>query len=296
VTDAAPPDARPRPRGWRYARDLFVLLAVVAGMLCAICGIGLSFLPGDFSVRGEPIRGGATGSGAQEIELRLQSVNTTTGDAELRLRLVPTGSLASEFGSVTRSVRLLSPGTSRPVIDIPAGQPPPPYEVTVDLAGTPAIYPFDTHVGVLYLELQAVEADGRTTPLPLSIAFDDALAGTRTALDVEVQGTRLAIEMTFTRPGTTVYFVGMVAALMWALSLAALVTSALLALGRRKIEPTLFNSLAAMVFAFPALRATLPGAPPVGAFFDYLVFFWAEAIVGTALLTGVLAWIFRPDK
>jgi len=52
-----------------------------------------------------------------------------------------------------------------------------------------------------------------------------------------------------------------------------------------------------MLFAMTAFRNALPGAPPMGAFSDYLAFFWgyAVAIVAVGVITTVWLWR-RPPK
>jgi hypothetical protein len=55
----------------------------------------------------------------------------------------------------------------------------------------------------------------------------------------------------------------------------------------------LAGTLGAMIFALPALRNALPGAPPFGVRGDLLIFFWAElaAIIALSLIVG--AWAHR---
>ena len=70
----------------------------------------------------------------------------------------------------------------------------------------------------------------------------------------------------------------------------ALIIGSLVFLGVRKIEPTLVSALGAIIFALPALRNAIPGAPPLGVRADVLVFFWAElgAVIGLCLF--IAAW------
>ncbi len=62
----------------------------------------------------------------------------------------------------------------------------------------------------------------------------------------------------------------------------------------KRIEATIFSWLGAMLFAFPALRSAVPGAPPIGAAIDYFAFFWAETMVALCLLTILVTYIRRP--
>ena len=63
--------------------------------------------------------------------------------------------------------------------------------------------------------------------------------------------------------------------------------------GHRKIEIGMFSFLGALLFAFPALRNSQPGTPPIGTMSDFLAFFWAEVIIALSLLSVVLRWIIR---
>lgn len=71
---------------------------------------------------------------------------------------------------------------------------------------------------------------------------------------------------------------------------AVLTISSLVFLGGRRIEVTLIGALGAMIFALPALRNALPGAPPLGVRADILIFFWAELGAVIALCLFISAW------
>jgi hypothetical protein len=48
-----------------------------------------------------------------------------------------------------------------------------------------------------------------------------------------------------------------------------------------------------LIFGLPALRNVQPGAPPVGAFSDYVTFIWAELIVAVSAVVTVWQWVLR---
>jgi len=52
----------------------------------------------------------------------------------------------------------------------------------------------------------------------------------------------------------------------------------------------------AMLFAFPSLRYALPGIPAVGTAFDFLVFLWAEGLVGVSLIAIAVTWARRSRR
>jgi hypothetical protein len=80
---------------------------------------------------------------------------------------------------------------------------------------------------------------------------------------------------------------------MIVLAVCALTTSTLVFVGIRRIEVTLVGVLGAIVFALPAMRNALPGAPPLGVRADVLVFFWAELAAVIAFSLFIAAWARR---
>jgi hypothetical protein len=51
-----------------------------------------------------------------------------------------------------------------------------------------------------------------------------------------------------------------------------------------------------MVFSVPALRAVLPGAPPLGVRADAFVFLWVQMAVILGLSLFVAAWVRRGPR
>src|SRR5437867_3046618 len=84
---------------------------------------------------------------------------------------------------------------------------------------------------------------------------------------------RLHIE----RVHSTVVYAVFVMLLMWLLALGGVGVGLTLGSKRRKWETGFATFLGALLFALPAIRNALPGAPPIGARFDFISFFWAEA-------------------
>ena len=59
---------------------------------------------------------------------------------------------------------------------------------------------------------------------------------------------------------------------------------------------SLFTFTTSMLFAFPAFRNMMPLAPPIGAFPDYIAFFWAEGIAAITLVVLISSWFFRKQN
>ncbi|NKB17610.1 MAG: DUF4436 family protein [Pseudanabaena sp. CRU_2_10] len=51
--------------------------------------------------------------------------------------------------------------------------------------------------------------------------------------------------------------------------------------------------MGALLFALPAVRNIQPGIPPVGTLTDFLSFFWAEALIATAVVIMFYCWFTR---
>jgi hypothetical protein len=84
--------------------------------------------------------------------------------------------------------------------------------------------------------------------------------------------------------------------LMWALTLAGVVMAMTLIRQPHKIDAGPLTYLAALLFAFPLLRESLPGSPALGVLFDFYVFFWVEIVVGVTLLALLITWIRRERR
>ena len=101
------------------------------------------------------------------------------------------------------------------------------------------------------------------------------------------------IEINIQRASTAVFFSVFIMIAMWALVIGVLFLVFRVFAGHRKIEISMFSFLGALLFAFPALRNSQPGTPPIGTLSDFIAFFWAEVIIALSLLAVVLRWIIR---
>jgi hypothetical protein len=80
---------------------------------------------------------------------------------------------------------------------------------------------------------------------------------------------------------------------MWALTLGVIGMLLRVLLLGRPIQFPMFTFLAALLFAFPAIRNAQPNAPVIGVLSDYLSFFWCEALVAVCLVALLGIWIAR---
>ena len=130
----------------------------------------------------------------------------------------------------------------------------------------------------------------------IAVDFYGSIAGFKieAAKSPESEADYVGIDVKIARSSTVVFFSLFVIGLMWGVTIAVLFMTLSIALRGRKIELAMFSFLAALLFAFAAVRNSQPGVPPIGAFSDYISFFWAEIILALCLLAMIFMWLFRP--
>jgi hypothetical protein len=153
-------------------------------------------------------------------------------------------------------------------------------------------YPFDKYTATIAAKVTTVDAKS----VPFSLTVYNASSGwkldrsrNRALLPGYVQA---SVEMVSREADHQIYTVLMFL-LMWALTLAGVVMAMTLIRQPHKIDAGPLTYLAALLFAFPLLRESLPGSPALGVLFDFYVFFWVEIVVGLTLLALLITWIRR---
>jgi hypothetical protein len=135
--------------------------------------------------------------------------------------------------------------------------------------------------------------------VPISLDLYESLHGFSlgaTSDPADPEQAAVDVDFKIDRAGSTVFFATFVMLLMWCLAIGAVSLMLWVTVGGRKIELAMFSFLGALLFAFPAVRNAVPGSPPIGAFSDYLAFFWAEGLVATSLIVILAAWALRPQR
>ena len=134
--------------------------------------------------------------------------------------------------------------------------------------------------------------------MPLAVDYFGALHGftIEPAADPASHDTLTDINFTIQRSSSTFFFALFVMVAQWVLALCVLAWALSVGLLGRRIEVGLFGWVSAMLFAFPALRGTVPGAPPIGSLSDFLAFFWAEGLVAVSMLIVAYTYLKRPLK
>jgi hypothetical protein len=128
----------------------------------------------------------------------------------------------------------------------------------------------------------------------LQLHVSSNLAGYRVSTESAVRQRQLVDVVLRVDPSwAAVLFAVFIMVVMWGLALAAVAVAVSLVARRRRFEAGFTGFLAVLLFAFPTVRNSLPGIPPVGVLFDYAAFFWAEALVALALIALIIGWTVR---
>ena len=235
------------------------------------------------------------GDNRVDVSARIVTADPVKGDVLVRLEFTPHGALASgEGGTLTRDLELyVASATGKNLHEFKKGKRMNPVEAVVEIyEGEPMDYPFDEHSAELSFAFQGA---GGNEAVPVAVEMRGSVAGLRIDTEYAKENTpeRAVIDITIERAGTARFFSIFIMIAMWALTFGVLCLVFRVFTGQRKIEISMFSFLGALLFAFPALRNSQPGTPPIGTLSDFLAFFWAEVIIALSLLSVVLRWIIR---
>jgi len=230
------------------------------------------------------------------VQARLITVNATTASATVRIEPTPGGSFAQAQGDLlTQDVILYTSTVSGSLAHgYRAGNFMDPFETTVPLDGDTSTYPFQ-HLKVEIAALARTAGGVRSgKPVPLQLHISSNPAGYRVSPPSGPREGPVVDAVLHVNPSwAAALFAVFMMVVMWALALGALAVVVSLLARRRGFEGAFAAFLAALLFAFPTLRNSLPGIPPVGVLFDYAAFFWAEALVALALIALITGWTVR---
>ncbi len=280
-------------------RRAWIKLAVAAAVLVALYFVVTAL----YDAEGQVIQvGGGDGSATLVARVTPIAVNPAVGTASVRVTLASVGDrYVDHTGRLAQNTRVtVVTGTGVVEERYPAGTVPSAIGVDAGVDGDVSAYPFDDHAGVLVIVVDeyADNGDGSirsVAAMPVVITAGGGVGGWTTTLTApRTPEQEAAVALAFARAFSTRAFAILV--LGMSVLLAALsVTIGLLAWTRKRaVEATLMSWSAALLFALPALRAFMPGGPPIGVAVDVYVFLWVmvAAVCGAALLA--LAWIDRP--
>jgi hypothetical protein len=240
------------------------------------------------------------GENRVDVSGRIVTADPLKGDIVVRLEFTPHGSFATPEGTLARDLDLfVSSATGKNAHEFKKGKRMNPVEAVVEIyEGEPMDYPFDAHNAELSFFFEPAAAKGAESSgesIPVAVEMRGSVAGLR--LDTEYAKESAVdhpiIDISVERASTARFFSIFIMVAMWALTIGVICLVFRVFAGHRKIEISMFSFLGALLFAFPALRNSQPGTPPIGTLSDFLAFFWAEVIIALSLLSVVLRWLIR---
>jgi hypothetical protein len=239
-----------------------------------------------------------------DVNGRIVTADPLKGDIVVRLEFIPHGAFASPDGTLARDLEFyVATATGKNQHEFKKGKRMNPVEAVVEIyEGEPMDYPFDTHSAELSFFFQPAGAAGAAESIPMAVSLRGSVAGLRIETEPAKEDSNRAnantpdhaiIDISLERATTARFFSIFIMIAMWALTIGVIFLVFRVLAGHRKIEISMFSFLGALLFAFPALRNSQPGTPPIGTMSDFIAFFWAEVIIALSLLAVVLRWIIR---
>ena len=294
-------------------------------VILIVVAIGMYVTLGYFKAEGAKTRAVISDKGSKspnrvEALITLLGLDAVKGDASARIEFSPEGSLLNEEeNTLKQSIKFfINSANGKQEIDFPKGKRMTPVEAVINIYdGNVSDYPFDHHKAEVELYLSpgkeepmkaadhageestdAKKEEAALEDVPIVVDFYGSLPGYKVTTQVskETDENYVFFDLNFERSSTAVFFSMFIAVMMWGLSIAVLFLVLSIVVRKRKPEIAMFSFMAALLFAFYAVRNSQPNVPPIGVFSDFISFFWAELIVAACLLIGVFTWIFRPAK
>jgi hypothetical protein len=269
----------------RLARQVLPLVVLVALVVS-----GLVLYRGERESRQQVYAlGDAASANRLDITITILKLDPAAQQLTVEMLPDPQGDLAAAPESLVpaRSFTVETSSLVKSVIQYPAGQRVTATDLTVNAPGITSDYPFDRYSAQIGL---SAHAGG--TILPVSLTLDDADPSFRLAVTQgESDAGYATFDVSMKRSRSTLIFVWLMAAVMWALALAVAAAARVQVRRRRGLTWPALGWMAATLFALTAFRNAAPGSPPIGSILDYAAYLWAELIVAVSLVVTVIAGI-----
>ena len=161
-------------------------------------------------------------------------------------------------------------------------------------SGDVSDYPFDRYDDqwTLLAIAETADANGEAREVPLNVSVIMNAAGYSGTSSVRAGADGQDVSLTVERNDADVAWAVIMMLINWALAAAAIGVGLAVMFGEREWESRHLAWLTAGVFALTAFRSNAPGKPPLGTFFDFASFFWAEAIIALMLIALVVRYLF----
>jgi hypothetical protein len=237
------------------------------------------------------------------VAVFIEDVAAANGSMKVRVVAAPAaGSRADEDFTVLTDVEGLAPIHLQADAITPA-------ESAADVlfaSGSVGAYPFD-HYHVTF-HLLVVKGAPKTSAeinaaveVPTAVSVLDSTSGFDIGATVDPSrdapqlASLLQAKFDVVRSRPSVVWACVMMAIYWLLAVAILAVTFVVIRRYREWETRLLAWLAAMLFAFASFRNAAPGQPPIGVYFDYVSFFWAEMTVALCLAALVVFYLVGLD-
>lgn len=241
-----------------------------------------------------------------EIMAYIVSIDPIKGDMTVRLDFQPQGSLANDKGVLNEEIDMfVNSLTGKQEHTFPKGKTINALDVTLNLYdGLVTDYPFDIHKADLTIVTTSKQKHIKTENnsegdeeigIDNIVNFSGSVTGYKidAELDKSTPDNMTELNIDIERAGSAKFFSVLVMIIMWVLILMLFLLMFDILVRGRKIEIAMFTFASAMLFAFPAFRNMMPLSPPIGAFPDYIAFFWAEGMAAVTLVVLISTWFSR---
>jgi hypothetical protein len=279
-------------------RRVLVAVAAVTAVVAVVIVATIPRGPQERSVTAE-----TAADALVQVRIVIEEIDANRGSMRVRVAAAPATDvdLPPEGVSVLADVEGLEPlhveGDSLTLVE---GE----GDIRFD-GGSVAAYPFDRYDG--NFAIVAVPGAPKrlsdvvgSQAVPMSLTIIEATTGFDVAADPDESfGTDVLglvdVDYVATRSAPVTVWASTMMAIYWLLTAAVVGVVLVTVLGFREWETRHLAWLAAMIFAFTSFRAAAPGSPPIGVYFDFASFFWAELIVAVGLATMVVKYLVGRD-
>ncbi len=230
------------------------------------------------------------------LQMRTDDVDLTNRILQASVIPVPSGDLVgARPGEMSKSLRIeiVSAQQTTSVVTFPGKSILDPTAVSLALDRGDSAYPFDQPFANFNVSVTNDET-GASVPFVLTIdnsARPWILSGAESPSTLEGARTIVPYTLDGSRDTLSIVLVLFYVLVILLTTMMAVVTIGI-ALLKKKLEFSNIIWLSATMLSFPALRAGMPGAPPIGTALDYIVLFPCICLVAVMLIwTGAhLLW------
>ena len=271
--------------------------AAALGVIALVFAVGYAFVVRDalfakaasqttFTTPGDSFDSGLA------VNASVLTVDPVTNTFVLRLELDPRGGYRAGRRTANRQLDLLvNAANGQQQRTYPAGRPIDLIDVGLDASGDAVMYPFDRHEAPF--QIQVLDGSGAPVPVEITVVSDLHDWNVRVLPSSDSSPREMSVDIVATRSAAVVSLAVALMALVAALVLVTIGVVVQSIRDPRTPDFAIVASLVALLFAIPALRSSLPEAPPPGTLTDFVVFLWALVVVGVLMVALSLVYIRR---